>query len=235
MRLIALPLLAALAVAASAVGGAAQGTACPATLANRLASTGSATQLVTVVAARRTSTQGTLRLWRKTGRCWLAAAGPWTAWLGQRGVSANKREGDRTTPAGAFGIGAVMFGMAPNPGVGYAYHRIVCGDWWVEDPASPFYNRFRHVQCGSKPPFRVTSEDLSRSPTAYRHFAVIRYNADPVVPGRGSGIFLHASTGRPTLGCVSLPVAQLVATLRWLRPGSRPLIVIGTTAQIARV
>jgi L,D-peptidoglycan transpeptidase YkuD (ErfK/YbiS/YcfS/YnhG family) len=55
------------------------------------------------------------------------------------------------------------------------------------------------------------------------------------VPGRGSGIFLHASTGRPTLGCVSLPVAQLVATLRWLRPGSRPLIVIGTTAQMARL
>ena len=90
------------------------------------------------------------------------------------------------------------------------------------------------MPCGSKPPFRVTSEDLSRSPTAYRHFAVIHYNADPVVPGRGSGIFLHASTGRPTLGCVSLPVPQLVAVLRWLRPASKPLIVIGTTAQMAR-
>jgi len=54
------------------------------------------------------------------------------------------------------------------------------------------------------------------------------------VPGRGSGIFLHASTGRPTLGCVSLPVPQLVAVLRWLRPASKPLIVIGTTAQMAR-
>ena len=232
MRLIALPALAALAVAASALGGPNRTTACPGTLANRLASTGSADQLATVVPATRTSTQGTFRLWRKAGRCWVAAKGPWTAWLGQRGVSANKREGDRTTPAGAFGVGSVMFGMAANPGVRYAYHRIACGDWWVEDPASPFYNRFRHVRCDSKPPFRVTSEDLSRSPTAYRHFAVIRYNADPVVPGRGSGIFLHASTGRPTLGCVSLPVPQLVATLRWLRPASRPLIVIGTTAQM---
>jgi L,D-peptidoglycan transpeptidase YkuD (ErfK/YbiS/YcfS/YnhG family) len=231
MRLIALPLLAALAFAASALGGPTSST-CPATLANRLASTGSAAQLVTVVAARRSSTQGTVRRWRKAERCWLAAGGPLTAWLGQRGVSANKHEGDRTTPAGAFGIGAVMFGIAPNPGVRYAYHRIACGDWWVEDSASPFYNRFRHVRCGSKPPFRVTSEDLSRSPTAYRHFAVIRYNADPVVPGRGSGIFLHASTGRPTLGCVSLPVPQLVATLRWLRPATKPLIVIGTTAQM---
>jgi L,D-peptidoglycan transpeptidase YkuD (ErfK/YbiS/YcfS/YnhG family) len=80
----------------------------------------------------------------------------------------------------------------------------------------------------------VTSEDLSRSPTAYRHFAFIRYNVDPVVPGRGSGIFLHASTGRPTLGCVSVPLPKLVRTLRWLRPSSAPLIAIGTRASLER-
>lgn len=233
MRWVALPVLAALCLAASAAGGSVRSAACPPNLAGRL-STGSATQLVTVVAARRTSTRGTLRLWRRVGRCWRAAAGPWTAWLGQRGVSANKHEGDRTTPAGSFGIGRVMYGIAANPGVSYAYRRIVCGDWWVEDPSSRYYNRFRHVPCGSSPPFRVTSEDLSRSPTAYRHFAFIRYNAEPVVPGRGSGIFLHASTGRPTLGCVSLPLPHLVAVLRWLRPVSKPLIVIGAAAEISR-
>jgi L,D-peptidoglycan transpeptidase YkuD (ErfK/YbiS/YcfS/YnhG family) len=231
MKWAALPALAALCLAASVPGGSARSVACAPTLANRL-STGSAAQLVTVVAARRTATQGTLRLWRKSGRCWRAAAGPWTAWLGRRGVSASKREGDRTTPSGIFGIGRVMYGIAANPGVGYAYHRIACGDWWVEDPASPYYNRFRHVPCGSSPPFRVTSEDLSRSPTAYRHFAVIAYNTRPVVPGRGSGIFLHASTGRPTLGCVSLSLPQLLATLRWLRPASKPVIVIGTAADL---
>ncbi|MDQ2909948.1 MAG: hypothetical protein M3R39_02870, partial [Actinomycetota bacterium] len=176
----------------------------------------------------------TLRLWRKAGRCRRAVAGPWTAWLARRGVSADKHEGDRTTPAGAFGFGRVMYGIALHPGVRYAYHRIVCGDWWVEDPSSPYYNRFRHVGCGSSPPFRVTSEDLSRSSTAYRHFAFIRYNVDPVVPGRGSGIFPHASTGRPTPGCVSLPLPQLVAVLRWLRPAGQPLIVIGAAAEIRR-
>jgi len=54
------------------------------------------------------------------------------------------------------------------------------------------------------------------------------------VPGRGSGIFLHVSTGRPTLGCVSLPVAQLVTTLRWLRPQAQPRIAIGTPAMLRR-
>jgi L,D-peptidoglycan transpeptidase YkuD (ErfK/YbiS/YcfS/YnhG family) len=88
------------------------------------------------------------------------------------------------------------------------------------------------VRCGSKPTFRTTSEDMSRSPTAYRHLAVIAYNTNPVVSGRGSGIFLHVSTGRPTLGCVSLPLPQLLRTLRWLRPGANPLIAIGTAADL---
>jgi L,D-peptidoglycan transpeptidase YkuD (ErfK/YbiS/YcfS/YnhG family) len=232
-RAITLAVAFALVTAAAATGGhQAVKTSCPPNLANELASTRAATQLVTVVAASGGSTRGSLRLWRKSGECWLAVDGPWNAWLGQNGVSANRREGDRTTPAGAFGFQRTMYGLGPNPGVRYAYRRIVCGDWWVEDPRSPYYNRFRHVACGSKPPFRVTSEDMSRSPTAYRHLAVIDYNTHPILRGRGSGIFLHRSTGRPTLGCVSLPLAQLVTLLRWLDPAAPPLIVIGTAATI---
>jgi L,D-peptidoglycan transpeptidase YkuD (ErfK/YbiS/YcfS/YnhG family) len=219
--------------AAPAQARPAQAAACPPTIANRLATTGSATQLVTVLAPSRTSTQSQLELWRKAGDCWRRLRGPWTAWVGRRGVSPSKREGDRRTPSGLFGFGRVMYGVAGNPGVRYRYHRIVCGDWWVEDPRSPYYNQFRHVPCGSRPPFRIVSEDMSRSPTAYRHLAVIDYNASPVVPGRGSGIFLHASTGRPTIGCVSLPLEQLLGVLRWLRPSAKPLIVIGTRADMS--
>jgi L,D-peptidoglycan transpeptidase YkuD (ErfK/YbiS/YcfS/YnhG family) len=231
MRWIALASLP-LCLAAAARGGTQTPGSCPATLANQLASTRSATQLVTVVAARSSSTQGSLRLWSKGQGCWRPVSVTWTSWLGQRGVSDRKREGDRKTPAGAFGFLPAMYGIASNPGVRYHYHRIVCGDWWVEDPRSPWYNRFRHVPCDTDPPFRVTSEDMSRSPTAYRHLAVIAYNRAPIVPGRGSGIFLHASTGRPTLGCVSLPLSQLLVVLRWLRPQRAPLIVIGTRAEI---
>jgi L,D-peptidoglycan transpeptidase YkuD (ErfK/YbiS/YcfS/YnhG family) len=205
--------------------------ACPETIANQL-STGDAAQLVTVVAPSRTSTHASLRLWRKRGECWVAVTPTWRAWVGARGVSPGKREGDRKTPAGAFGFAATMYGVAANPGVRYRYRRIVCGDWWVEDPRSPWYNQFRHIRCGAKPPFTVVSDDMSRSPTAYRHLAVIDYNMRPTVPGRGSGIFLHASTGRPTLGCVSLPVPQLLQVLRWLRPPSKPMIVIGTQADL---
>ena len=224
-----------LALAAPAAGKRAVAPACPASVANRLTSTGSATQLITVVAPRSGATQASVRLWRKVDGCWRAVAGPWSAWLGGRGVSASRREGDRTTPVGSFGIGRTMYGVAPNPGVRYRYRRIVCGDWWVEDPRSPYYNQFRRLPCGTRPPFRVTTGDMSTSPTAYRHLAFIRFNTDPVVPGRGSAIFLHASTDRPTLGCISLSVPQLVRTLRWLRPGSAPRIVIGTPADLRRL
>jgi L,D-peptidoglycan transpeptidase YkuD (ErfK/YbiS/YcfS/YnhG family) len=234
MRWIVLAACVPLWLAAHAAGGQQAAAACPRTLANRLASTGAAAQLVTVVVAQARSMQGTLRLWRKVSGCWQPVAGPWAAWVGERGVSTSKREGDRTTPAGAFGFLPTMYGVAASPGVHYRYHRIVCGDWWVEDPSSRWYNRFRNVSCGSTPPFRTTSEDLSRSPTAYRHLAVIAYNRDPTVKGRGSGIFLHVSTGRPTLGCVSLPLPRLLQTLRWLRTASKPLIVIGTSVGIVR-
>jgi L,D-peptidoglycan transpeptidase YkuD (ErfK/YbiS/YcfS/YnhG family) len=234
-KTVALCLCLVLGLAAPAAGERAGAPDCPANLPSRLTSTGSAIQLITVVAPHPTSTRGSVRLWQKLDGCWRLVAGPWSAWLGGRGVSANRREGDRTTPVGSFGIGRVMYGVAPNPGVRYRYRRIVCGDWWVEDPRSPYYNRFRHVRCGATPPFRVTTGDMSTSPTAYRHLAFIRFNTDPIVPGRGSAIFLHASTGRPTLGCLSLPVPQLVTTLRWLRPASAPRIVIGTPADLRRL
>jgi L,D-peptidoglycan transpeptidase YkuD (ErfK/YbiS/YcfS/YnhG family) len=224
----------ALVPASTAAGGDSASVGCEPTLANQLAWTGSARQLITVASLRRSSTSGMLRAWEKRGECWTQVAGPWPAWLGQRGISEQKREGDRTTPSGAFGIQRTMYGVAPSPGVRYRYHRIVCGDWWVEDPESSSYNRFRHVRCGAAPPFRVVSEDMSRSPEAYKYLAVIDYNTSPIVPGKGSGIFLHVSRGNPTIGCVSLPEVRLLAILRWLRPAKEPLIVIGTRKSIRR-
>jgi L,D-peptidoglycan transpeptidase YkuD (ErfK/YbiS/YcfS/YnhG family) len=183
-------------------------------------------QLIAVDATRASTTYATVRLWTRSGRCWRVVAGPWTARVGRNGLSAHHREGDGTTPTGTFKLAATVFGSRPDPGVRYRYHRIVCGDWWDEDPASPSYNRFRHLPCGVRPPFRAESEGLWKATTAYRYLIPIRYNDDPPVPGRGSAIFLHLQRPNPTNGCVSLPEAQLVQTLRWLRPAARPQIAI---------
>ena len=190
--------------------------------------TGTAGQRVTVEAASARSTTAIVRLWRRDGACWREVAGPWRAHVGRNGLSPHHREGDGTTPTGSFGIGTTIYGTARSPGVRYRYRRLACGDWWDEDPASPTYNTFRHVRCGTRPPFRGGSDPLWRSPHAYRHFAVIDYNAHPAVPGRGSAIFVHVDVGVPTTGCVSLAPAHLVALLRWLRPGLSPVVWIGT-------
>ena len=153
--------------------------------------------------------------------CGRRTAGPWAGHVGYRGLSARHREGDGTTPLGTYAIGPTVYGVGSDPGVRLRYHRLACGDWWDEDPRSPTYNHFRHVACGTSPPFGGGSEALWRERVAYRAFAVVQYNAAPAVPGRGSAIFLHVSTGRPTNGCVSLEQSRLVSLLARLRPGVR--------------
>jgi L,D-peptidoglycan transpeptidase YkuD (ErfK/YbiS/YcfS/YnhG family) len=182
-------------------------------------------QLVTVSAAPH-ATVATLSLWTRSGSCWRRVAGPWQARLGRAGLSAHKHEGDGATPIGTYRFGSTMYGIAPSPGVRFRYHRLVCGDWWDEDPSSRTYNTFRHVACGLAPSFRGGSEALWRISPQYRYFAVIDYNARPIVAGRGSAIFLHVAVGA-TAGCVSLPEPELVQLLRWLRPSARPLIRLG--------
>jgi L,D-peptidoglycan transpeptidase YkuD (ErfK/YbiS/YcfS/YnhG family) len=178
---------------------------------------GTCPQGIVVVAPSPRSTTARLSL----TECGRTIGGPWTARIGFAGVSAHRHEGDGTTPLGTFRIGPVLYGIDPSPGALHLpYHHLVCGDWWDEDSSSPAYNQFRHVACGRAPPFAGPSEALWRSPVAYRELAVVEYNADPAVPGLGSGIFLHDDNGHATNGCVSLPRPDLLQTLRWLGPGA---------------
>jgi L,D-peptidoglycan transpeptidase YkuD (ErfK/YbiS/YcfS/YnhG family) len=212
---------------ASATGA----SSCLANLASRLADTSGASELITVEAPELESTTASLELWRRSGGCLERVGGPYLARLGAHGLAAHRHEGDLTTPMGTFRIGPEMYGALADPGLAYPYHELVCGDWWDEDPTSPAYNEFVHVACGTRPSFG-RGEALWTELPAYDYFAVIEYNVDPVVPGAGSGIFLHLAGAGPTEGCVSLRRGPLLATLRFLRPADRPLIAIGTAATL---
>jgi len=216
----------------AALAGAAIAASCPSNLANGLPVVPPGRQLVTVEAAAARATHAQLQTWKRAGACWVPVDGPYDARVGRNGVSSNRREGDGTTPTGTFSISATMYGNAPNPGVRYRYHRLRCGDWWSEDPNSPTYNTFQHVKCGKRPPFVTKTPGMWEQPTAYPYLAVIEFNMHPIVRGRGSGIFLHAQTGRATSGCVSLRRAELARVLTWLDPTARPRVVIGTSAQL---
>ena len=184
------------------------------------------TEIIDVTTANPASSYAELTLYAVRAGCLREVGGPFAARVGLRGLSPNHREGDGTTPIGIFSIGSTMYGISPDPGFAYHYHRLVCGDWWDEDPTSPVYNQFVHVPCGTRPQFGGGSEALWTESPAYDEFAVIDYNAAPVVPGKGSAIFLHVAGSGPTDGCVAIAQGQLITTLRWLRPSDNPLIAI---------
>jgi len=170
--------------------------------------------------------------WRPVFAAWPAETGS-----GHLLAAALRHEGDHATPVGVFGIGPTVYGDDPNPGgLHDAYHHLVCGDWWDEDPFSPQYNRFVHVPCGVTPAFAAWSEPLWTETVAYPSFAVIQFNVNPIVGGSrapGSGIFLHSWLGGATEGCVALPYPRLLEVLRWLRPSAHAVIEIGVNAQVS--
>jgi L,D-peptidoglycan transpeptidase YkuD (ErfK/YbiS/YcfS/YnhG family) len=174
------------------------------------------------------------------GSPWRLVLGPWQAETGSGHLvpAARRREGDHATPIGVFGFARTMYGTRPNPGgLHYAYHRLVCGDWWDEDPSSTQYNRFVHVPCGHSPPFAGGSEALWTEGNAYPYMAASRFNTDPTIAGAaapGSGIFLHSWLGVATDGCVALREPQLLAVLRWLESSADLVIEIGTVGELAR-
>jgi L,D-peptidoglycan transpeptidase YkuD (ErfK/YbiS/YcfS/YnhG family) len=170
---------------------------------------------------------------------WQPVFRTWQAEIGSGELRNVRREGDHATPTGVYPFGLTIYGNEPKPaGLREPYHRLICGDWWDEDPFSAQYNRFVHVSCGSTPSFAAWSEALWTETTAYPYLAVIDYNEDPTTSGAqapGSGIFLHAWMGGPTEGCVALHIPDLLHVLRWLEPADHPLIEIGTDAEIGRM
>lgn len=173
------------------------------------------------------------------GSRWRPAFGAWQAEIGSGELRNVRREGDHATPTGVYPFGLTIYGNDPDPGgLHETYHRLLCGDWWDEDPFSSQYNRFVHVPCDSTPAFAAWSEALWTETRAYPYFAVIDYNDDPTISGDqapGAGIFLHAWMGEPTEGCVALHIPELLSVLRWLEPADHPVIEIGTNAEVGEV
>jgi len=179
-------------------------------------------QLITVRAASHSATVATLRAYRVTNGTRKLVFGPWQARVGADGIArpGRKREGDGKTPSGTYGF-SFFFGVQPRLKFAFGFRHAFRYDVWDDDPASPRYNEWvdqRKHDPGASP------EPMHQVP-AYDYAAVIAYNTKRV-PGLGSAIFLHVSLGHATAGCVSLPRAELLKVLRWLRPGAKPQIRI---------
>ncbi|GAC1366844.1 MAG: hypothetical protein NVSMB32_11570 [Actinomycetota bacterium] len=212
---------------AAALGNAVQSDAL---LVRQLATVGNAKQVVIVDAPNFGNRPAVLTTYQDDGHGWYQVSGPTTAQVGYNGwkLGTDRHEGDGSSPAGIYSFGTVIYGNNSDPGgLHYPYHRLVPGDYWDANPMTPQYNTFQHsanTNCGANP-FGGDTECLWQQTQAYPYFAVINFNY-PVVGPRGAGIFLHASKGSNTAGCVSVAVTDLVSILRWLNPAYNPVIVM---------
>jgi L,D-peptidoglycan transpeptidase YkuD (ErfK/YbiS/YcfS/YnhG family) len=151
------------------------------------------------------------------GRLVLERVGVFRCALGKGGVrpAREKREGDGATPAGLLPLRRVLWraDRGPKPRCAVPVAPIAPKDGWCDDPGHADYNRPVRL------PHPARHEELWRSDGLYDIVGVLGWNdgvgGEPIVPGRGSAIFLHLARPdyAPTEGCVALAERDLRAVL----------------------
>lgn len=143
--------------------------------------------------------------------------------VGRGGITSDKKEGDGKTPAGTYGF-TVAFGLKEDPGSILSYHKVVKGDYWVDDSSSAYYNKL--VNTSSTPKTWNSAENLAAASPYYNYALALDYNSD-CVPGKGSAIFLHcftASADNGSAGCIRLPEARAMELVRTATERTRIVI-----------
>jgi L,D-peptidoglycan transpeptidase YkuD (ErfK/YbiS/YcfS/YnhG family) len=145
--------------------------------------------------------------------------------LGEAGViaAAAKKEGDGKTPLGIFPLCCLLYraDRVPKPETGLWAEILTPETGWCEDPAHPDYNRQITL------PHPSVHDRMTREDHLYDYTVVIGYNDAPVVPGRGSAIFLHLAhpAFTPTKGCVGLRPEDMLKALKLCDSSSRMTIL----------
>jgi L,D-peptidoglycan transpeptidase YkuD (ErfK/YbiS/YcfS/YnhG family) len=128
--------------------------------------------------------------------------------IGSGGVVDHKQEGDGGTPTGRFPFRKVYYrsdrvGSISTP---LPTEAIEKSDGWCDDPHDPMYNK--HI----KLPYIARHEKLWREDHVYDVILVVGHNDAPVIPGKGSAVFVHLRRpeGTPTEGCVALSLENLL-------------------------
>ena len=142
--------------------------------------------------------------------------------VGRSGISVKQAEGDGITPVGTFAVRRVLYraDRMPKPATRLPLAALAPDDGWCDAPADPAYNTQVRRPCPA------SHEALWRDDGLYDLIAVLGFNDDPVVPGKGSAIFLHVAGPGPTEGCVALALGDLAALLAALEPGDTVTITL---------
>ena len=125
--------------------------------------------------------------------------------IGKTGITRNKREGDKATPAGIHRIVGMLYRPDRIPAPVPWAMPIGPRDLWSDDGTQGDYNSL--VQA----PYPHSHEALRRADPLYDLVILTDWNWPNAVPGRGSAIFIHQQRrpGYPTEGCVAFSRAHL--------------------------
>lgn len=178
-------------------------------------------QRVSVTAPSSRSTVAVVQRWVHRGGRWVRVGAAMRARVGAAGLTRHPSEKLAATPIGSFSL-TQAFGALANTNdriTRLRYIHIRYGDTWGARPARPTYNRYYNCHCHGATLFALRR-------TLFRYGMVIDYNRTPVVPGAGSGFFLHVANGQPTGGCVAVAAGNVRTILSWLRPDLHPRILI---------
>ena len=114
------------------------------------------------------------------------------------------------------------------------YRQVTSRDLWIEDPASPNYNR--HVVIDHEPATAWEKKQQMKQANDDAHALklFIAHNAPPhATPGGGSSIFFHIWRGggsKPTAGCTTMPEEKLRWLIARIDPDRNPVYVLLTEA-----
>lgn len=125
--------------------------------------------------------------------------------IGKTGITRNKREGDKATPAGIHRIVGMLYRPDRIPAPVPWAMPIGPRNLWSDDGTQGDYNSL--VQA----PYPHSHEVLRRADPLYDLVILTDWNWPDAVAGRGSAIFIHQQRrpGYPTEGCVAFSRAHL--------------------------
>ncbi len=128
--------------------------------------------------------------------------------VGAKGLTKNKMEGDMCTPVGEFEISKIYYRSDKLKHLNFQISSKIINknDGWCDDPKSKLYNQYIQF------PFSGSAEKLFREDDLYDIICILNYNTDPIIPGRGSAIFLHVSKPNfeGTEGCIAISRENLI-------------------------
>lgn len=149
---------------------------------------------------------------------------------GKNGMSYNRHEGDKTSPAGIFTI-TQAFGIAANPGTKMPYRVVQEDDWWAGDSLHPAtYNTWQKAPSTG---WRESESEHLIDIPLYKYAMVIDFNTARI-PYIGSAIFFHIApySGGGTAGCIGVKESDLVKLMKWIDPKKNPKIIICPEADL---